>query len=350
MRVAPLVVASVLSFCPSAFGQDWTEYANRDDGFKVVFPGSPTVTETTFRSEVGADLPARVYSVTRGPERYTVTVADYSQAPRLLDERAKTTCPTDFQDERACGLNLAGRGYWKEDIGGALLWATSCIHRAGCDDHAPGVGVAGSRRRARAAAHRQGRSVPHLRLRHDASEPAVYPRRHGAERLSSAGAVPAVFDGIRGQRRPRRSAINRSIPTCTPNTPTCSPPATPHRPGRRRAGGRAAESPAGRQHRQTREEARVPRRSGAGDRGGAENAELKARGCQRAAEGGVRGTRPRSNKPAGRCSGLFGRGRVPRTSACAQADPLITLVPGAPRERSRARLASAFLCSSARSA
>ena len=54
----------------------------------------------------------------------SVTVADYSQAPRLLDERAKTTCPKDFQDERACGLNNAGRGYWKEDIGGALLWAT----------------------------------------------------------------------------------------------------------------------------------------------------------------------------------------------------------------------------------
>jgi hypothetical protein len=124
MRVALMVVASVLSLSVSAFGQDWTEYANTEDGFKVVFPGSPTVMETTFTSEYGADLPARVYSVTRGPERYQVIVADYSQAPRLLDEKAKITCPKDFQDERACGLNLAGRGYWKEDIGGALLWAT----------------------------------------------------------------------------------------------------------------------------------------------------------------------------------------------------------------------------------
>jgi hypothetical protein len=119
-----MVVISALSLSVSAFGQDWTEYANREDGFKVVFPGTPTVAETTFKSEYGADLPARIYSVTRGPERYQVIVADYSQAPRLLDEKAKTTCPKDFQDERACGLTLAGRGYWKEDIGGALLWAT----------------------------------------------------------------------------------------------------------------------------------------------------------------------------------------------------------------------------------
>jgi len=124
MRLAFMVVAAVLSLSVSAFGQDWTEYANTEDGFKVVFPGSPTVTETTFKSEYGADLPARVYTVTRGSERYSVTAVDYSQAPRLLDERAKTTCPTNFADERACGLNLAGRGYWKEDMGGALLWAT----------------------------------------------------------------------------------------------------------------------------------------------------------------------------------------------------------------------------------
>ena len=32
--------------------------------------------------------------------------------------------PQDFSDERACGLTLAGRGYWRDEIGGALLWAT----------------------------------------------------------------------------------------------------------------------------------------------------------------------------------------------------------------------------------
>jgi hypothetical protein len=124
MRVAVMVIVAALSVSVSAFAQDWTEYVNTSDGFRVVFPGSPTVRETTFKSEYGADLPARVYEVTRGSERYQVIVADYSQAPRLLDEKAKTTCPEGLQDERACGFNNAGRGYWKEDIGGALLWAT----------------------------------------------------------------------------------------------------------------------------------------------------------------------------------------------------------------------------------
>jgi hypothetical protein len=124
MRVVILVVVSVLSLSAAAFGQDWTEYSNKDDGFRVVFPSPPAVTESTFTSEYGADLPARVYSASRGSERYSITVVDYSQAPRLLDEKAKTTCPTGYADERACGLNNAGRGYWKEDIGGALLWAT----------------------------------------------------------------------------------------------------------------------------------------------------------------------------------------------------------------------------------
>ena len=122
MRVTPLVLALVLSTSGSAFAQDWDLYTNKDDGFKVDFPGQPRVTETTFKSEYGADLPAHVYSAARGQERYSVTVVDYNQAARLLDEKAKLTCREG--DERSCGLTLAGRGYWKEDIGGALLWAT----------------------------------------------------------------------------------------------------------------------------------------------------------------------------------------------------------------------------------
>jgi hypothetical protein len=106
----------------TAFAQDWDLYVNKEDGFKVDFPAPPKMTETTFKSEYGADLPAHVYSATRGQERYSITVVDYSQAARLLDEKAKTTCREG--DERSCGLTLAGRGYWKEDVAGALLWAT----------------------------------------------------------------------------------------------------------------------------------------------------------------------------------------------------------------------------------
>ena len=124
MRVTPLIFALVLSMSGSAFAQEWDLYTNKDDGFKVDFPGPPTVATTTFKSEYGADLPARVYSVVRGPERYSITVADYTNVATLLDEKAKLTCPKDYADERSCGLTNAGRGYWKEDLGGALLWAT----------------------------------------------------------------------------------------------------------------------------------------------------------------------------------------------------------------------------------
>lgn len=123
MRVTSLVFALALSLSGSAFAQEWTEYINKEDGFRVDFPGPPTVTQTTFKSEYGADLPARVYTVVRGAERYSITVADYRNIQKIADERAKATCPTTFGDERACGLVNAGRGYWKEELAGAMLHA-----------------------------------------------------------------------------------------------------------------------------------------------------------------------------------------------------------------------------------
>jgi len=124
MRVTLLLFAAVLLMPASVMAQGWDVYINTEDGFRVNFPGQPTVTETTFASEYGHELPARVHTVVRGPECYTVTIVDYRETQRLADERATATCPEDFADERACGLTNAGRGYWKEEIGGALLWAT----------------------------------------------------------------------------------------------------------------------------------------------------------------------------------------------------------------------------------
>ena len=124
MRVMVLLLVSAFGVSTSAFAQDWQLYTSNDDGFKLDFPGSPKMAQTTFKSEYGADLPAHVYTATKGPEKYSLTVVDYREAPRLLDEKAKLTCPKDYPDERSCGLNNAGRGYWKEDMGGAVLWAT----------------------------------------------------------------------------------------------------------------------------------------------------------------------------------------------------------------------------------
>ncbi|MBI4888347.1 MAG: hypothetical protein HY824_14730 [Acidobacteria bacterium] len=124
MRVPVLLAALTLSLSTSASAQDWTEYISREDGFRVDFPGQPTITQRTYTSEYGLNLPARVYTVNRGVDRYSITVVDYRNIQTLADERAKATCPTGFADERACGLVNAGRGYWKEELGGALLHAT----------------------------------------------------------------------------------------------------------------------------------------------------------------------------------------------------------------------------------
>jgi hypothetical protein len=123
MRVVVMISAvCVLALARPAFAQEWEEFISRTDGFRVNFPSPPTVIDTTYKSEYGADLPARVYSVERGRERYSVTVVDYSQAQRILTEKAKA-CP-EWADERCKGVEVIGLGYWKMDVAGALLYAT----------------------------------------------------------------------------------------------------------------------------------------------------------------------------------------------------------------------------------
>ena len=87
MRTIVLVFA-MLSVSGPAAAQQWTEYVNTQDGFKVNFPGQPTVTETTWQSQLDYVLPARVYSADRGREHYSVTVVDYSDLERQGIERA----------------------------------------------------------------------------------------------------------------------------------------------------------------------------------------------------------------------------------------------------------------------
>ena len=122
-----LVVASmcILSPLTAALAQGWDEFVSRDDGFRVNFPGPPKIARVTYTSEYGADLPARVYSATRGQERYSVTVVDYRPIESLLTAKAKQ-CPP-FADERCTGFGggaTVGAGYWRTDVRGALVWAS----------------------------------------------------------------------------------------------------------------------------------------------------------------------------------------------------------------------------------
>src|SRR5262245_1271360 len=100
MRMAVVGAALMLSLSASAAAQDWEQYISIQDGFKVDFPGQPKITETTWKSQFDYTLPARVYSVDKGKEHYSVTVVDYTVLERLGIERSKT-CPPGNQQCRA---------------------------------------------------------------------------------------------------------------------------------------------------------------------------------------------------------------------------------------------------------
>ena len=123
MRMAALIFALVLSVSGTAVAQEWEQYVNTQDGFKVNFPGQPKVTEATWKSQLDYILPARVYSADRGPEHYAVTVVDYTGLEQQGIERSKT-CPPGNQQCRANAGPIIGPGYWKQDERGAIVYAT----------------------------------------------------------------------------------------------------------------------------------------------------------------------------------------------------------------------------------
>ena len=122
MRLMPLISAALmLAMSAPLFAQeDITEFASKEERFTVTFPGKPTISETTWVSEYGAVLPARVYSVTGITGRHTLTVVDYRPVERILLEKAKS-CPLGA--ETCQGVGDTGLGYWKNDIRGAVTYA-----------------------------------------------------------------------------------------------------------------------------------------------------------------------------------------------------------------------------------
>ena len=124
MRVTSLVVALfVLAFGGSLFAQDeWKEFSSPQDGFRITFPGPPTVQEITWTSQMGYALPARVFTVDRGREHYSVTVADYRGIEKLGVAKSESCTPGA---ETCIGgqTRIVGPGYWKSDVHGAITYA-----------------------------------------------------------------------------------------------------------------------------------------------------------------------------------------------------------------------------------
>lgn len=124
MRTTVIVLAGALLAAQSASAQDWEQYVSTQDGFKVDFPGQPKIAETTWKSEYGYMLPARVYSVDKGKEHYSMTVVDYTGIQKLGLER-RANCPAGAEPcQGGREGSPIGPGYSVQDIRGALVYAS----------------------------------------------------------------------------------------------------------------------------------------------------------------------------------------------------------------------------------
>jgi hypothetical protein len=127
MRLISLAAALIVSIAAPAFAQEWKEFASQQDRFTCNFPGDPTITETTFMSQFGHRLPARVYSTELGPNhKFSVTVVDYSNITALGLEKQKACPPGSEACRGGSGApgNSTGPGYSKADKAGAITYAT----------------------------------------------------------------------------------------------------------------------------------------------------------------------------------------------------------------------------------
>jgi hypothetical protein len=89
MRLLLLTSILVLLCSAPLHAQGWIEYVDRAERFMVNFPGEPQIEATSYLTELGAEMPARAYSVDIPPSHYSLTVIDYTQAPRVHRERCE---------------------------------------------------------------------------------------------------------------------------------------------------------------------------------------------------------------------------------------------------------------------
>ena len=118
MRLISLVAAAfVLLVSAPSFAQEWTEYTSQSDFFSVNFPGEPEVRDATYPTEYGIDLPARVHSIEDGPNRYSVTVIDYTNVEEVHAERLEGCQALSRSNANLCG------NPWIAELEGALDFA-----------------------------------------------------------------------------------------------------------------------------------------------------------------------------------------------------------------------------------
>jgi hypothetical protein len=123
MRHALIFAVLMLLPTDAAVGQGWVEFVSVEDGFGITFPGQPQVQNTTYTSQYGYTLPAKVYSVTSGPQRSAVTVVDFRGIQQQAIAKA---CPNGPDTCRRRALTaVIGEGEWRNDVRGAVLYAVN---------------------------------------------------------------------------------------------------------------------------------------------------------------------------------------------------------------------------------
>ena len=113
--VSVLVVILSGLWAIAASAQAWRDFMTTEDGFQVRVPGEFTITETTWDSEYGAVMPARIYSYDDGASSYKITVVDYTDAYRIHAAR----------EDRTDADTL--RVYWEVDVHASVVYAASMI-------------------------------------------------------------------------------------------------------------------------------------------------------------------------------------------------------------------------------
>ena len=122
MRLIRFILAAVILFVAApSFAQEWVEYYSRDDRFLVNFPKQPQVKTITYRTEYDLDLPAHVHSYEEGPNKYSVTVVDYSDVMKIHGDRVKgctlypDQCNNEGPNELRGALDYAVWNFLKRD-------------------------------------------------------------------------------------------------------------------------------------------------------------------------------------------------------------------------------------------
>lgn len=115
MRLVRLIVTVCLLFAARplfAQQQEWIEYKNLEDHFGINAPGQPKVEKATWKSEYDSIFPSTIYRWQDGPNRYSVTVVDYSDSEAIYIANHHSE---DF----------SAAAYWQIDILGSIQYAAT---------------------------------------------------------------------------------------------------------------------------------------------------------------------------------------------------------------------------------